>query len=297
MAKLVTFGDGEGRVGVLDGEEIAVLDVPTMRGYFERGGADETGERVAARRDAPPGADRPEEVLPHGRELPRARRGVEERQLVARDRAVDQLLPERRRDRRARRARDLPRAPDGGARLRAGARRRPREAGQVVHAGGGDGLRRRVRDLQRHHGARHPARRDALGRLQLLQGDRHVLPARAVDRDAGRGARPARPRDAASSQRRGAAGVALRPHVRDDPRDPLELLRPHVLGGRRPLDGHGVRRRGLQVAGGAGTPLPEARRRDRGRDRAHRRPPQPRDLVAGGARRAAAAPDPAVGRA
>ncbi len=45
--KLVTFGDGEGRVGVLDGDEIAVLDVPTMRRYFERGGADVTGERVA----------------------------------------------------------------------------------------------------------------------------------------------------------------------------------------------------------------------------------------------------------
>ena len=45
--RLVTFGDGEGRVGMLDGEEIAVLDVPTMRRYFERGGADVTGERVA----------------------------------------------------------------------------------------------------------------------------------------------------------------------------------------------------------------------------------------------------------
>ena len=44
--RLVTFGDGQGRVGVLDGEEIAVLDVPTMREWFERGGADETGERV-----------------------------------------------------------------------------------------------------------------------------------------------------------------------------------------------------------------------------------------------------------
>ena len=44
--KLVTFGDGDGRVGVLEGDEIAVLDVPTMREYFERGGADETGERV-----------------------------------------------------------------------------------------------------------------------------------------------------------------------------------------------------------------------------------------------------------
>ncbi|MDQ3122445.1 MAG: fumarylacetoacetate hydrolase family protein, partial [Actinomycetota bacterium] len=42
--KLVTYDDGE--VGYLDGEEIAALDVATMREYFERGGADETGERV-----------------------------------------------------------------------------------------------------------------------------------------------------------------------------------------------------------------------------------------------------------
>ena len=45
--KLVTFGEGAGRVGVLEGDEIGVLDVPTMREYFERGGADATGERVA----------------------------------------------------------------------------------------------------------------------------------------------------------------------------------------------------------------------------------------------------------
>jgi 2-keto-4-pentenoate hydratase/2-oxohepta-3-ene-1,7-dioic acid hydratase in catechol pathway len=45
--KLVTFGEGNGRVGALDGDEIAVLDVPTARAWFERGGADETGERVA----------------------------------------------------------------------------------------------------------------------------------------------------------------------------------------------------------------------------------------------------------
>jgi 2-keto-4-pentenoate hydratase/2-oxohepta-3-ene-1,7-dioic acid hydratase in catechol pathway len=43
--RLVTFD--EGRVGCIDGEEIAVLDVPSMREYFERGGANETGERVA----------------------------------------------------------------------------------------------------------------------------------------------------------------------------------------------------------------------------------------------------------
>jgi 2-keto-4-pentenoate hydratase/2-oxohepta-3-ene-1,7-dioic acid hydratase in catechol pathway len=41
--KLVTFD--QGRVGFVDGDEIAVLDVPTMREWFERGG-EETGERV-----------------------------------------------------------------------------------------------------------------------------------------------------------------------------------------------------------------------------------------------------------
>jgi 2-keto-4-pentenoate hydratase/2-oxohepta-3-ene-1,7-dioic acid hydratase in catechol pathway len=42
--KLVTFD--EGRVGHVDGNEIAVLDVPTAREWFERGGAEETGERI-----------------------------------------------------------------------------------------------------------------------------------------------------------------------------------------------------------------------------------------------------------
>ena len=43
--KLVTFGD-DGLVGVLDGDEIAVLDVSSMRRLFEEGGADDTGERI-----------------------------------------------------------------------------------------------------------------------------------------------------------------------------------------------------------------------------------------------------------
>ena len=54
MARLVTFD--EGRVGRVEGDEIVVLDVPTMREYFERGGAAETGERVPleGRRLRPP---------------------------------------------------------------------------------------------------------------------------------------------------------------------------------------------------------------------------------------------------
>ena len=39
--KLVTFDDG--KVGRLDDDTLAELDVPTMREYFERGGADVTG--------------------------------------------------------------------------------------------------------------------------------------------------------------------------------------------------------------------------------------------------------------
>jgi 2-keto-4-pentenoate hydratase/2-oxohepta-3-ene-1,7-dioic acid hydratase in catechol pathway len=45
VARLVTFD--EGRVGRVDRDEIVVLEVPTMREWFERGGAAETGERVA----------------------------------------------------------------------------------------------------------------------------------------------------------------------------------------------------------------------------------------------------------
>jgi hypothetical protein len=42
--KLVTYDDG--KVGQIDGDEIVRLDVPTMREYFERGGAPDAGERT-----------------------------------------------------------------------------------------------------------------------------------------------------------------------------------------------------------------------------------------------------------
>ncbi len=45
MARLVTFDDG--KVGRLEGDTVAELDVPTMREYFERGGADVTGREHA----------------------------------------------------------------------------------------------------------------------------------------------------------------------------------------------------------------------------------------------------------
>ena len=45
MARLVTFDDG--KAGRLDGDTISELDVPTLREYFERGGADVTGSEHA----------------------------------------------------------------------------------------------------------------------------------------------------------------------------------------------------------------------------------------------------------
>ena len=42
--RLVTYDDG--KVGRVEGEEIVRLDVPTMREYFARGGADDAGERT-----------------------------------------------------------------------------------------------------------------------------------------------------------------------------------------------------------------------------------------------------------
>ena len=41
--RLVTFDDG--RVGRIEGDEVVELAVPSMREYFERGGADDAGPR------------------------------------------------------------------------------------------------------------------------------------------------------------------------------------------------------------------------------------------------------------
>ena len=75
-----------GRVGTLEGDEIAVLDVADDARLLRAGRR--RGDRRAgrARGDTPARADRPEEVLPHRRQLPGARGGVEAGRLVARDR-------------------------------------------------------------------------------------------------------------------------------------------------------------------------------------------------------------------
>ena len=123
--KLVTFDERAGRAGRRRGDRRARRADHARVVRARRRGRDRRAR--AARGRAAARADRAEEVLPHGRQLPRARGGVEARRLVARDRAVDRLLPERRRDRRAGRAGRLSRAPDRGARLRARAGGRAEE--------------------------------------------------------------------------------------------------------------------------------------------------------------------------
>src|SRR5205814_8011165 len=129
-------------------------------------------------------------------------------------------------------------------------------------------------------------------RLLVLEGDRHVLPARSVDRHARRDSRPARPEDGAPRQRRHSPELVLREHVGNDPGDHQPLLGARLLGRRRAVDGNGLRRRGVQR--GRGVAVPEAGRRDGCRDRADRRAPKSRRLVAGGSRGAGAAARPLV---
>ena len=215
--KLVTFGEGEGRVGMLEGEEIVVLDVPTTRQYFERGGADVTGERVAltdTRLRAPIVPKKFFHTAGNFREHEEESKNVDWSHAIAPwinfFQNVDAIVGP---DEPVIYPEHLTEELDYELEL-AVILRKP---GKWLTPEEAAGLHRRLRDLQRPHSPRHPARRDALGRLLVLQGDRHLLPARPMDRDARRDPRPARPRDAAPRQRRAAAGVALEPHVRDDP--------------------------------------------------------------------------------
>ena len=165
-------------------------------------------------------------------------------ELVARDRAVDRVLPERRRDHRPRRADRLPRAPDQRA--------RPRARAGGDHRQGRQALRRATRPRSYIAGytifnditARDIQRREMRsGVFSFCKAIDTLLPARTVDRHPRRGRRPARPRHAPARQRRAAPGVALGQHVGDDPADHRPLLGARLQPRRHPLDRHGLGRR------------------------------------------------------
>ena len=293
--KLVTFGEGEGRVGVLDGEEIAVLDVPTMRDWFERGGADETGERVAladTRLRAPIVPKKFFHTAGNFREHDEESKNVNWSHVIAPwinfFQNVDAIVGP---DEPVIYPEHLTEELDYELELavvlkKPGKWFTPEEAMDYV---GGYVIFNDItaRDIQRGE-----MKSGVFSFCKAIDtfcplGPWIVTPDEIAD-----------PHDLAMQLR--VNGEVRQeshsePHVGDDPRDPLELLGAHVLGRRRPFDRDGLRRCRVQVARGACAPVSEARRRDRGRDRGHRRPPQSRDLLAGRARHAAAAAGAALG--
>ena len=283
--KLVSFGD-EPRVGVLDGDEISVLDVPTMREYFERGGADETGERVAldeTRLRAPIVPKKFFHTAGNFREHEEESKQVDWSHEIAPwivfFQNVDAIVgpdepvvyPEHLTE-------ELDYELELAVILRKPGRWfSPEEAADYI---GGYVIFNDItaRDIQRRE-----MRSGVFSFCKAIDtfcplGPWIVTPDEIPD-----------PHDLAMDapgERRDEADVALGPDVGDDSGDLEPLLGARILGRRRPLDGDRLRCRGFlsrcRVA------LPQARRRHGMRDRAHRRAPQPGDLVAGGARRAGA---------
>ena len=213
--KLVTFGYG-GRVGYLDGEEIVVLDTPSMRELFEDGGADETGERIALEDTELRAPIVPKKFFhtagnfrEHEEESKQVGWSHEIAPWIVFFQNVDAIVgpeePSSIPSTSPRSSTTSSSWPSWCDRRASGSRRRRRSTTSAATSSSTTSPR------ATSSGAR------CARRLQLLQGDRHLLSARAVDRHAGRDPQPARPRDGAPRQRRGPADIALEPHERDDP--------------------------------------------------------------------------------
>ena len=293
--KLVTYDDG--RVGYLDGEEIVGLDVPTMREWFERGGADETGERTPlaeAKLRAPIVPKKFFHTAGNFREHEEESKNVNWTHRIAPwinfFQNVDAIIgpdepivyPEH-----------LTEELDYELELavvlkKAGKWFSPEEAADYI---GGYVIFNDItaRDIQRGE-----MRSGVFSFCKAIDtfcplGPWIVTPDEIPD-----------PHDLAMELRVNGEQrqeSQHEPHERDDPGDPQQLLGARLQRGRRPLDRHRRGGRGLQVGGGAQAALPQARRRRRGGDRADRRAAQPGHLVAGGPRRAGAAAHPPLGRA
>jgi hypothetical protein len=274
--KLVTF-DKE-RVGHLDGDEIVVLDVPTMRAWFERGGADETGERVAlaeAKLRAPIGPKKFFHTAGNFREHEEESKVVDWSHEIAPwivfFQNVDAIIgpdepvvyPEHLTE-------ELDYELELAVILKKSGKWFPPEdamdyvGGYVIF----NDIRRATSSWRGYPAFSASARRSL------------PLPARPMDRDPGRDSRPAQSRDGAAGERRDAADVPFRPDERHHPGDHQPLLGTRILGRRRSLDRDSLGRGGLFR--GRGLALPEAGRRDRGGSR-HRRAPKSGDRLAGGA--------------
>ena len=292
--RLVTYDDG--KVGYVDGEEIVRLDVPTMREWFERGGADETGERVAladARLRAPIVPKKFFHTAGNFREHEEESKVVDWSHQIAPwinfFQNVDAIVGP---DEPVVYPEHLTEELDYELELavvlkKAGKWFSPEEAADYI---GGYVIFNDItaRDIQRGE-----MRSGVFSFCKAIDtfcplGPWIVTPDEIGD-----------PHDLAMELR-------VNGEVRQESHSGrMSVTIPEILSNFSALGysagdvlstGTVSGRGRLQVAGGAGAALPEAGRRDRGRDRADRRAPQPGRVVAGGARRAGAAADPAVGR-
>ncbi len=266
--KLVTF-DYDDRVGFIDGEEIVVLDVPSMRELFEEGGAEPTGERVPLAE-----TDLRAPIVPkkffhtagnfreHEEESKQVGWSHEIAPWIVFFQNVDAIVgpdepvvyPEHLTE-------ELDYELELAVVLRhAGSWFPPEEATDYI---GGYVIFNDItaRDIQRRE-----MRSGVFSFCKAIDtfcplGPWIVTPDEIPD--------PARPRDGAARQRRGAPDVALEPDERDDPGDPEPLLGARVLGRRRGVDGNRLRRRRFLAR--CGVSVSQARRRHGVRDRADRR--------------------------
>ena len=229
MARLVTFGD-DARPGRIDGDEIRVLDVPDLRTYFERGGADETGESVPLE-----GARLRPPIVPkkffhtagnfreHEEESKQVGWAHEIAPWIVFFQNVDALIGQ---DDPVIYPEHLTEELDYELELavvigKPGKWFGPEEAGDYI-AGYVIFNDITARDIQR--------REMRSGVFSFCKAIDTFCPLGPWIVDAGRDRRPARPGDGAARERRAAPGVAHRTHVRDDPGDPVALLGARILG-------------------------------------------------------------------
>ena len=281
--KLVAFGD-EPRVGVLDGDQIAVLDVPTLREYFERGGADETGERVPLAETRLRAPIVPKKLIhtagnfrEHEEESKRVGWSHEIAPWIVFFQNVDAIVGP---DEPVVYPEHLTEELDYELELavvisKAGKWFSPEEAGDHI---GGYVIFNDItaRDIQRRE-----MRSGVFSFCKAIDtfcplGPWIVTPDEIPD-----------PHDLAMELRVNGEVRQTSHSGRMSVRiagDPEPLLGARLLGGGRRVDGHRVRRRRLLT--GRRLALPAAGRRHGGRDRADRRAPEPGRLLGGGARRA-----------
>ena len=288
--RLVTY-DG-GKVGRIDGEEVVRLDVPDMRTYFERGGADDAGQRSALEAvtlEAPLIPKKFFHTAGNFREHEEESKTVDWSHEIAPwimfFQNVDAIVGP---DEPVVYPEHLTEELDYELELAVVLRKpgkwfSPEEAADYI---GGYVIFNDItaRDIQRRE-----MRSGVFSFCKAIDtfcplGPWIVTPDEIPD-----------PHDLAMTLRvngESTAGIALEPHVGDDPGDPQPLLGARLQRGRHPVHRHRLGRRRLQRR--RGVALPAAGRRDRGGDRGDRRAQEPRHLLAGRARRAGPAPRPLV---